>query len=815
LLVQLPTREIAVPRVFSPDGKRLVTTSGSLVQVFDVATGARLFPSNKPRILPTRYYALSADGKRLAALYHPPRCVLWDVSTSEVVREWTPANYVGRVAFSPNEDYVAVGRNGVELFAVNDDAANPLVFPPKRAAAPYLAVTSPDGAAMAEVEPSGLIRIRSFVTPPDRARQTTLALTGHVGGVTALAFSLDGDHLASCGADNTICIWSMETGKRVHKIQLARPARRCVALSPDASRVATAVGDRLQVWSTAAGELETGMVVEGEPRCIEFSPDGKWLTSASDTGELRVFNAADGKLVAHALASEQPVTVMRYSADGESILVGRQDGAVEVWNAADLKQKARWTDLKSRVRSIALLAGSSRMAAGDAAGSVAVWDLNNHQRLNHATRIGVGMRHLAFSADGMQLRCCSNRTYASVDLATNKRAGAIVGVSSTGEKRPLDYAFAPDGKTLATALPSALELWEIESGQRVEILPTPEDCSATLAFSPHGDILAAARQGIIIWRPAGDAEPIFINKSACGETLSLTFSPDGRVLASGGREKAVKLWDTTTGSLLHTLPVKRENHDGQLAFTADGRVLLGYDRDFDQPKGRQTYLMMWETATGRLLAEHNIPMDVYAFDRHGRRLITTAENGAYLVRNLEPYHHQALRPAADDPIQLEALWSRLAEEDPQVAYRAIGALAARGTEAIELINDRLRPIAEAKETQAADITALVEQVATGDLADRRKASSKLRRLGPAAFPELRRTLNTKDDLSAAARGRIEILLAAQRPDRSSEQLRTIRAIHVLERIGSQQARHVLKKLAAGAKDAFRTEQARQVLSRLP
>lgn len=809
---QLKTSRFAVPRAFSPDGKRLATSRNTLVEVFDVDTGKRVFPRDEALLLSSSYYGVSGDGRRLATLYAPSRLVVWDVQSEKPLLDHAVEDAVGRVKFSPQGDYIAIGGKSFTLISTKNPAGSPSLESPHRDAAPYLATTSADATVMAEVEPSGLIRVRSFARRPGQPRQATLGLLGHYGSTTALHFSADHTCLASCGSDRTICVWNLDSGKRILKITREKNPDPCVALSPDASRVAGAVGERVHVWNVASGKVEAIMLADGEIRCLEFSPDGAKLVSGSETGEIRIFDTSDAKLVQRDGENNQPISILRYTPNGKSLCVGRRKMA-EIRRASDLKRTAELEGLASVPCSVAFHEESGLMAAGDRVGVVAVWDLATCERRNRFRGNGGPLYLLTFDPEGEVVTCRDRDTYSRLDLATGRLASGRYSVSNSSEKRPLDFAFSPDGKTLATAVPTGIQLWDIEADEITTTFRTPEDCSATLAFSPTGDVLAAARQGITLFRLGDDSKPIYIDKHASGETLTLAFAPDGRLLASGGRERAVKFWDVATGSLLHTLPLRREIHDRRLAFSADGRVLFGYDRDFDQPPDHQIYLMMWETATGRPLVEQNFPLDHYQITADRRRLFSVADQGAYLVWDLQKIQEQPFSPKPEDPTDLGSLWSRLADEDAQTAYRAIGALAARPAEATALIAGRLKPAAASEKVKREDIVPLVEQLMSDNLAERRKASIQLRRLGPAARPALRLILNTNDKLPSAARSRIEILLASEATDQPREDLRDIRAIHVLERIETSRAAKLLESLARGAKGSRRTEEARKALSR--
>jgi HEAT repeat protein len=169
----------------------------------------------------------------------------------------------------------------------------------------------------------------------------------------------------------------------------------------------------------------------------------------------------------------------------------------------------------------------------------------------------------------------------------------------------------------------------------------------------------------------------------------------------------------------------------------------------------------------------------------------------------------AARSAKDlDKKALAPLWTDLAGEAPK-AYRAVWTLADSPNQAMPFLNQHLKP---AEEVDPKQVQRLLADLDSEEFTTREKAAKELAKLGERIEPALRKALEGQP--SEEVRRQIKAILDAPRAVPSGETLRTMRAIQVLERIGTPEARDVLKKLAAGAAAARETREAQESLERL-
>jgi WD40 repeat protein len=213
---------------------------------------------------------------------------------------------------------------------------------------------------------------------------------------------------------------------------------------------------------------------------------------------------------------------------------------------------------------------------------------------------------VAYSPDGLLVAGGgSGKNIRLWDPRTGKAQQELVG--HRGIVRAL--AFAPDGRTLVSGGDDhSIRFWDVRTGQLKRTLPKQIGMVSSIVFAPDGKTLATSSTGatdgsrtwtgeIKVW-DARTGELLRSRSAKAGSHLS--FSPDGRTLASG--EGVVKFWDMRSGELTQTL---RSNHGAVrlVVFSPDGRTLAGAD-GYEVRRGEGTTWMseacLWDTRTGKL-----------------------------------------------------------------------------------------------------------------------------------------------------------------------------------------------------------------------
>jgi hypothetical protein len=196
------------------------------------------------------------------------------------------------------------------------------------------------------------------------------------------------------------------------------------------------------------------------------------------------------------------------------------------------------------------------------------------------------------------------------------------------------------------------------------------------------------------------------------------------------------------------------------------------------------------------------------FAPDGRTLASGLSDSTVLIWDVPP-RRTGLSPAGAGPKDLDRWWADLARPGGANVHQAIWSLAAVPGKSVPLLRDRLRP---APASQRERIERPIADLDSDDFDVRQRASREMERRATDAEPALLRALARGP--SAEARRRIEALLERPRGAPPPEELRQVRAVQVLERAASAEARQVLRDLAQGEPDAPVTAEARAALQRL-
>ena len=296
---------------------------------------------------------------------------------------------------------------------------------------------------------------------------------------------------------------------------------------------------------------------------VAFSPDGKILSSASWDGTVKLWDTKSWRELRTLAGHGWGVYKAVFSPDGKQLASASRDGTVKIWDVATGANTRTLLADSLAVKSVAWSPDGRLLASSGNDSVVKLWDAASGQELRalkHAWREGRAglVNSVLFSPDGKTL--ASRNWDGTVSLwygSTGQESHILQLVNQFGGISSL--AFSHDGRLIAEADEGAkVKFWDVTTGQLVRTLVSPPVTGMTVqivsqAFSRDGRLLATGEArvedaqrryyGVVkLW----NLESWRVEREAVAHTMepdSLAFSPDGRLLASGGADGGVKIWD--------------------------------------------------------------------------------------------------------------------------------------------------------------------------------------------------------------------------------------------------------------------------------
>ena len=311
-----------------------------------------------------------------------------------------------------------------------------------------------------------LFLISVFVLPKSFAADVPhTELKGHTDSVYSIAFSPNGNMLASISADETIRLWNPQTRELLRTINTSRGSG--LAFSRDGSILASGGGkdEVVNLWNPNTGELIKAFKGhEGTVNSVAFSPDGAVLASGTRDGKIRLWNIETGKLIR--VLGAKKLDGLAFSADG-SILAngGAEDANVKVWNSETGELLHMLEPAVDDVFDVAF-SPEGHILASAGWGGIDLWDANTGKLLRSFPRETQVYICVAFSPDGHIL--ASGRDFGVIKL-WDADSGLLLEDFKAHSNDVYDVAFSPNGHILASVgADDTVRLWQITPPEEVE-----------------------------------------------------------------------------------------------------------------------------------------------------------------------------------------------------------------------------------------------------------------------------------------------------------------------------------------------------------
>jgi WD40 repeat protein len=459
--------------------------------------------------------------------------------------------------------------------------------------------------------------------------------TSRLRAVT-FALSPDGKTLAWIAGDPSLTfsrgevhLWDVATGRELHR--WSHPGALSASFSPDGKVLATGGGSHLRLWDLATGRELAGSGTDGWYSArLSFSPDGKTVFGTTSSGPggglIHRHDVATGKALPAVLLDRRPfVGPSAFAPDGKTVAVTEGHSPndlspVCLYDTATGKELRR-VERKGKPDFEVPLGFSPD-------GRTVTWLEDGSTHVLAATdtgkelaRIPGGRGPCLFSPDGKWV-ATRRESDSAVWLWEASGGKPLRKVSEPGKCRPV--GFSADGKSLVGAASGEVRLWDVETGKdRVRhVFGGHAVTLRCLAFSPDGKLLATGGEDVRLWDKATGKERWRAEVRSYWDHM-IAFSPDGVTLAAVDEGMTLLLLEAATGKEVRRIKISDRTDLAAVAFAPDGKSVAVADL--------QGGISIWSSATGELLRRFRGGGFQLAFSSDGKTLASAGAHEGNVV----------------------------------------------------------------------------------------------------------------------------------------------------------------------------------------
>lgn len=398
------------------------------------------------------------------------------------------------------------------------------------------------------------------------------------------------------------------------------------SFSPDGKYIVTASDDNTAaVWEAGTGKKiaelrgHTGPVYSAS-----FSPNGRWVVTASDDNTAAVWETRTWTRIAELRGHTSWVVAASFSPDGQLVVTASGDGTARVWEANTGRSVVELRGHTGAVHSALFSPDGKFIVTASYDNTARVWEVSTTRTVTELRGHMERIRTAVFSLDGKYVVTASFDNTARVwDAMTGKSVTELRG--HTGWV--YTAVFSPDSKFVVTAsLDGTARVWETSTGRSLTELRGHSGPLRSAAFSPDGKLIITASEDHTarVWR-ADTGEIVVILRGHTSTVRCALFSPDGKRVVTASDDNTARIW--AVGTVDDSIEL--QGHTALISsarFSPNGQWLVTASDD--------KTARVWEVATGKVVAElrgHIGQVWLAMFSPDGNLVLTAGEDGTARV----------------------------------------------------------------------------------------------------------------------------------------------------------------------------------------
>jgi eukaryotic-like serine/threonine-protein kinase len=480
---------------------------------------------------------------------------------------------------------------------------------------------SPDSKRLSSIGYDGVIRIWDLET--FREIRSIKAFEDAHG--YRVCFAFDGQAVIAIAEDSPAKIWDIDSGELMDTFGANGIGCWGLAVSPDGHTCV--VRDNrtdFRIWEVNPRKHVAWMrfpLPNESAYCVRYSPDGELIAAGTDENRIRIYEARTGKLIATFEGHDDEIWDVAFHPNGTILASCDSGGVIRTWHLGDLAQSSdanefgNWLSSfrghAARAWSVDFSPDGKRLVSASKDGTVRAWASRTQLRqeldvaesvasdfLPSGDELFIAMSHSIARwnrrtntvqpfCDSFQYQATSLAVLPNGEIIATGHADGIVRLWNRkteqiakllrGHEDGVDQiAFSPNGTLMVTASwDGTAKLWDVGTGEQRHVIEVPPHCCSA-AFSPDGQTFAISSGNDAMLYDVASGRRLHLLNGHQSTAKCVSFSPDGRWLATGSRDRTIRIWDVRTGKIRHTIAAHREQIYA-LSFSPDGRTIATGD----------------------------------------------------------------------------------------------------------------------------------------------------------------------------------------------------------------------------------------------